>query len=194
MKIGFVAACFAAAVAISPAAASAALLTYTETADVSGSLNGVTFTDDLLTITGVGDTSSISGGPSFFFLGLPAEFTLSGGGSGTFTDSIYVVSNQSVTRGGFSDFSQDLTLLITYSSAFATYDLSTPFGPVSGDPIYNGGSFFPTTAGALIIDSVSGDATFTATIPEPSTSVMMILGFVGIVIVAGAAPRKRATA
>src|SRR5271154_6950274 len=50
MKAGFVAACFAAAVALSPAAASAALLTYTETADVSGSLDGVAFTDNVLTL------------------------------------------------------------------------------------------------------------------------------------------------
>ena len=47
--------------------ASAALLTYTETADVSGSLDGVPFTDNVLTLKAVGDTSSVSGGPSFSF-------------------------------------------------------------------------------------------------------------------------------
>jgi hypothetical protein len=101
MKTGFVAACFAAAVAVSTGTASAALLTYTETADVSGSLDGVPFTDNVLTLKAVGDTSSVSGGPSFFLLDVPLTFTLSGGGSGTFTDDeTAVIANQAATLAG----------------------------------------------------------------------------------------------
>jgi hypothetical protein len=193
MRTGFFAACLAATVAVSPAAASAALLTYTETADVSGSLNGVAFTDDIITISGTGDTSNVEGGPSFFLLGLPAEFMLSGGGSGAFTDSIYVVSNHPGTIAGFSDLTSDLLILFTDNSVFATYDLSTPIGPVSGGAILNSGSSFPTSAGALILDSGS-NATFTAGVPETSTWTMLLLCFAGIGIVAHGAPRKRATA
>jgi hypothetical protein len=47
------------------------VLTSTETADVSGSLDGVPFTDNELTLKASGDTSGVSGGPSFFFLYVP---------------------------------------------------------------------------------------------------------------------------
>jgi hypothetical protein len=152
MKAGFVAACFAAAIAVSPGTASAALLTYTETADVSGSLDGVPFTDNELTLKASGDTSGVSGGPSFFFLYVP--------------------------RG-------------TLSAVFATYDLRTIIGPVSGGAIFNPGSSFATSAGTLVIGSVSGGATFTATIPEPSTWAMMLLGFAGLGFVGYRRTRKR---
>jgi hypothetical protein len=181
MKTGFVAACFAAAVAVSTGTASAALLTYTETADVSGSLDGVPFTDNVLTLKAVGDTSSVSGGPSFFLLDVPLTFTLSGGGSGTFTDDeTAVIANQGATLAGFSDFTTDEFILGTSSAVFATYDLRAVIGPVTGGAIFNSGSSFATSAGTLVIGSLSGDATFTATIPEPSTWAMMLLGFAGL--------------
>jgi hypothetical protein len=159
--------------------ASAALLTYTETADVSGSLNGVDFSDNTITLTAVGDTSGIShGGSSSFFLPAVLTFTLSGGGAGTFTDSdINVFVNQAIPGAGFEDFTIFQPILLTASSAFATYDLSTVIGPVTGGPINNGGTAFATTAGTLIIDSVNDDSTFTATIPEPATWAMMAIGF-----------------
>jgi hypothetical protein len=169
----------AAASALS-APASAALLTYTETADVSGSLNGVGFTDNVLTLTASGDTSSVSGGPSFFFLSVPLTFTLSGGGSGTFSDETGLIDNQAVPTAGFGDFTTDLAILDTFSAVFAAYDLRAPVGPVSGGAIYNSGSSFATSAGPLIIESISGDATFTATIPEPATWTMMALGFAAL--------------
>jgi hypothetical protein len=181
MKTGFVAACFAAVVALSPAAASAALLTYTETANVSGSLDGVPFTDNVLTLEAFGDTSSVSGGPSFFSLDVPLTFTLSGGGFGTFTDDeTAVIANQAATLAGFSDFTTDKFILGTSSAVFGAYDLRTTIGPVSGGAIFNPGSSFATSAGTLVIGSLSGDATFTATIPEPSTWAMMLLGFAGL--------------
>ena len=150
MKTGFVAACFAAAIAVSPGTASAALLTYTETADVSGSLDGVPFTDNELTLKASGDTSGVSGGPSFFFLYVPLTFTLSGGGSGTFTDNeTAVIDNQSITLAGFTDFTTGEFALGTLSAVFATYDLRTIIGPVSGGAIFNPGSSFATSAGTF---------------------------------------------
>jgi hypothetical protein len=162
------------------AQASAAVLTYTETADANGSLNGVGFADSLLTLTATGDTSSIVGGAGFFFLDLPVTFTLSGGASGTFTDETAVVDNQNIPVAGFGDFTRDLTILYTDNSAFATYDLSTPIGPVGGGAELNPGVSFATTAGPLIIGSINGDSTFTASIPEPGTWTTMLLGFAAL--------------
>jgi hypothetical protein len=183
MKIGFIAACFAGAVAVSPAAAPAALLIYTETADVSGSLNGVSFTDNVLTLEAIGDTSSVSGGPSVFFLDVaPLTFTLSGGGSGTFTDETGLMANQTARIAGFADFTTDLGILYTTSTAFATYDLRTVIGPETGGAVFNPGFSFATSAGALVIEGrpLSFAATFTATVPEPSTWAMLLLGFAGL--------------
>jgi hypothetical protein len=157
--------------------ASAALITYTETADMSGSLDGVGFADNVITLTASGDTSSIVGGPSFFFLHAPLTFALSGGGSGTFADDTIVISNQLVTLAGFGDLTTDQAILDTSNSAFGAYDLSTAIGPVSGGGVFNPGISFATSAGPLIIGSLSGDATFSATIPEPATWAMMLLGF-----------------
>jgi hypothetical protein len=161
--------------------APATLITYTETADVSGSLNSVDFTDNVITLTASGDTSSVAEGPpGFFSLSVPVTFTLSGGGSGTFTDEILLIDNQFVPAAGFGDFTTFEPIIYTASSVFATYDLKTAIGPVVGGPINNGGSTFATNVGPLIIDSVSGESTFTATIPEPATWTMMALGFAGL--------------
>jgi hypothetical protein len=165
--------------------ASAALFTYTETGFLSGSLNGVAFTDNLITITGAGDTSQISGGPDVFLLALPVSFTLSGGGSGMFTDSMQVVSNQTDERAGFGDVTLNRALLFTVSTAFATYDLSTAIGPENGSAAFNHNAAFGTSAGDLVTDSFRGVATFTAiasTVPEPSTWAMMLIGFAGLSI------------
>ena len=85
-----------------------------------------------------------------------------------------------IPLAGFADFTADLTILDTFSSAFATYGLSTAIGPVTGGAVFNSGTGFATTAGTLIIGSISGDATFTATIPEPATWAMMALGFAAL--------------
>ena len=112
---------------------------------------------------------------------MPLTFTLSGGGSGTFTDDeTAVIANQGATLAGFSDFTTDEFILGTSSAVFATYDLRAVIGPVTGGAIFNSGSSFATSAGTLVIGSLSGDATFTATIPEPSTWAMMLLGFAGL--------------
>jgi hypothetical protein len=163
--------------------ASATLITYTETVDATGSLNGVAFTDDLLTITAVGDTSSIIGGSGVFVSILPTDFTLSGGGSGAFTDTIQVVSNQNTKVAGFGDNTTNEAILFTANGVFASYDLSTVIGPVSGGSVFNGGVPFATSAGNLVINSVSGNATFTAStgaVPETSTWAMMLIGFAGL--------------
>jgi hypothetical protein len=166
-----------------PAPVSAALFTYTETGVVSGSLNGVSFTDSLITITGSGDTSQITSDASGFFLALPLAFTLSGVGSGTFTDSMIVASNQDDHLAGFGDATQNRALLFTTNDAFATYDLSTAIGPESGLAEYNHDFAFATSAGGLITRTFSGDATFTAfagAVPESSTWAMMLIGFAGL--------------
>jgi hypothetical protein len=77
-----------------------------------------------------------------------------------------VVSNKSTAAAGFSEFDFG-AILATENAAFSTYDLSTPIGPISGTALFNPGLAFPTTAGALIINTSSNPTFSAAVVPGP---------------------------
>src|SRR6478672_11351758 len=62
-------------------------ISYSETAPISGSLGGVSFSDSLLTLTASGDTTNITSAGGVFMILLPISFSVAGIGSGTFTDA-----------------------------------------------------------------------------------------------------------
>jgi len=194
--------------------ATAVPITYTETATISGSLDGVPFADLAFTITGSGDTDNIVHGMPCCFrnnLGVSTvTFDLAGFGTGTFTDLVAVVVNQTNTEGipgqpdtgisgaGFSDFTSNFLILWTEDPAFANWDLSTDIGPLTGpgfcncDPVAN--ISFPTTLGLLHISAP--DPTFTADaapVPLPATLPLVVaaLGAWGLL---GWSRKRRATA
>jgi len=63
-----------------------------------------------------------------------------------------------------------LNILDTVNSVFASYDLTTSTGPVSGQAFLNTNDPIPTTAGNFILTDVPGDSTFTATLGGPGPS------------------------
>lgn len=177
--------------------ATAVPITYTETAVIVGSLNGVDFEGAQITISESGDTDNIVHGmPCCFRNNLGTNtvtFALAGFGTGTFTDLVSVVVNQTNTHGfpgepetgisgaGFSDFTSGLLILWTEHPAFASWDLSTDIGPLTGpgfcncDPI--AAISFPTTLGLLHISAI--DPTFTADaapapVPLPATLPLVV--------------------
>jgi hypothetical protein len=170
--------------------ATAGLITYTETVTGSGSLGGTAFTDALITITATADTGNVmNAGPGILDVkNASTTLDVTGIGSGTFTGNMVTFVNQNVSPQtpavGFADLTVGADVLDTSNPAFATYDLTTPIGPVSGPSILSTGSTFGTTAGNFKLTATSGLVTFEATtqgaVPEPSTLILTSVGFVGV--------------
>jgi hypothetical protein len=159
------------------AGAEAVPVTFTETATISGSLNGTDFTDAVIIITG------LQGQECCYSIPLLATFTLAGFGSGAFTDVTRVVVNQNTllsdpagtftgrSGAGFSDFTVNTIILWTEDGAFSTYDLLTDIS-LTGAAVLgliDPGVLptFPTTLGPLQI--TASDPTFTADVSEVAT-------------------------
>jgi hypothetical protein len=182
------------------ARAEAGLITYTETVTGSGSLGSQAFTDALITIRGTADTSKVQLSGSDFFVAASTQVSVASVGTGTFTDMIDVVNIQpnslpfgDLPPGGdvaelafvvlinaTDDIDKDL--LGNLNDVFATYNLQSSLGPISGLADLNKFSRYNTTAGTFEIDAVSTPGSFSATTdvssptPEPSSLTLALVG------------------
>jgi hypothetical protein len=182
--------------AVPAQSAVAEMVTYTFTADATGSLNGSGFADSLVTLTFVGDTSSVTEVSSGLFRNTVGTATVMiGGTTATLTPPVDVFVNQTDDTAGIETFA---TILTIQSSGLASYELATSIGPLSGTAggVVNNASF-ATSAGPLIITSFAATGTFQATVstvvPEPASLLLMGLGFTGIAAATGLrrAPARR---
>jgi hypothetical protein len=160
---------------------SAGPIVYTVQTTASGSLGGTPFSNALVTVSFTGDTSNVTGGGGFFTNTVgTATVNVAGLGTATFTDSMEAFVNQTFVppAAGIADTTIGGSVLDTFNAAFATYDLRSFIGPLSGAPFINPGESFPTNRGGFILNS-AGNSTFQAaspTVPEPSTLALLALG------------------
>jgi hypothetical protein len=157
-------------------------ITYTETVTASGSLGSTTFTNALVTLTATADTNNIVNYlPGYLGVNnTTATVSVAGDGSGTFTIPTLTYDSQLFSAAGFESGTTGVpgsNILDVGNSAFATYNLRSSIGPLSGTPAINSGTTFSTTAGSFILNSTSGNATFQATaVPEPATLAPAVTG------------------
>jgi hypothetical protein len=195
-----------AALAVVAPAASADIISYSESFSAGGTLDGQSFTS--LVFSASADSSTIQQGPQnsmlSYYVIAPVYVTATLSNGGTLTDEIFgsitldagfFVSNtgQSNVAGGspvagfFDNYNGSQVFIGTADSSFKTYDLSTLTVVTNSLTLDSGNSFKEKTVdGSLIITSnPSGLSTFAA-VPEPSSIVMT-----GIALVIGGGVQLR---
>jgi hypothetical protein len=161
--------------------ARADLITYAEQVTASGGLGANNFSNALVTISFSGDTSNVTNPFPGIFQNTQGVGTVAVAGivgTATFTDMMGADDTQSINSAGISDFTLDRATLFTNDPAFATYDLTTAIGPLSGLGDTNLGFAFPTDMGSFVLLSLNSFVTFTATttpepVPEPASIILL---------------------
>jgi hypothetical protein len=183
------------ALAALSATASAAVMTYTQTATLSGTLGGISFTDAAVTFRMTADTANIQtallgDSPSWTNAGV-TTIDIAGFETATFNGSDFGVFAADFSAFaplgtvGFTNLTNDIGIAFFFQGDDPSYSLATA-GTFTGAGDYQD-TPFSTTLGDLVLSGISGNSTFTAAaVPEPSAFALLGLGALGL-----AARRRR---
>ena len=175
------------ALAALSATASAAVMTYTQTATLSGTLGGTSFTNAAVTFRMTADTANIQIISNEILMPTLAGVTtidIAGFETATFNGSSdfgVLAADYSTEVGfsavGFADLTNVTSIAFIYQTSEPAYGLATAT-TLTGTGRFNSGPF-STTLGDLELTGASGSSTFTA-VPEPSAFVLLGLGAIGL--------------
>jgi hypothetical protein len=162
--------------------ADAALISFAQQVVGSGSLGGASFTDATIIINAVADADDVvdAGGGLFQVENRSVSFLLEDSGGGT-TSGTFLSPGSSFVRHDDRTFGirlgtkqGDADVLVVEHPDFGSYDLAAAIGPLSGNPSITTGQAFATAFGDFVLTSITGDATFQASllaapVPEPAS-------------------------
>ena len=166
-------------------------ITFTHTGIGSGVIGTTSFSNAAFTITDGGDTTNVEAiGGGFSLEDAFASIEISGVGTFDFTSA-----TRTFVSGDIVGFSRGTTMGSDLfdgpnSAAFATWDMLTSIGPISGSGqlLQWSMSAVDTTGGVLVFDNSDTDTVFTATVgtavPEPAETIPFGVAVVIIAILA----------
>jgi PEP-CTERM motif len=159
-------------------------ITYTMTGDLSGSLNGVNFSDEAFTFVLGGDTGGVSGSALLSNDATSSSISIAGFATTDFTEGV-----AAGVAGPFAGIinASDTAGIVIGNIGFGGWNLATPLGPLGeSGPAFDSGGSFSTGAGTLVIDEFGAEnVSFTAAtsaVPEPATVGLIALSLFGIAL------------
>jgi hypothetical protein len=168
------------------AAAEANPITLVETIEASGVLDGVSFTNALVTITASADNNASVALGEFITVTNAAGVSVVGVGSDAFSDPFAITSDLlhviiGIEDENYNGLGGSRPFLKLISGASPGYDLSTSLAPVTGTATANLGLVFGTAHGTFEITSLSSSSiTASARVtPEPSALALGVVGGLG---------------
>lgn len=170
------------AVFVGSAVPARADITYSVSMIGSGTFDGTSFSDADVDVSLTGDPADVMQSSKAFFITGTLMVTVAGLGTDTYTAAGIVVDNQATNVDalgmGFGGL-ESPAFLGLFNSAFSTYALQGPFGPVTTSDLFGipDGSSQATLHGSVAF-STSGPETFTAveTTPEPASWLLLGIG------------------
>lgn len=153
---------------------------------VSGSIDGVDFTDEAFVVTTTADTADITSfSDGFSVLNDSATLEFPNLNGGTVLDVVDPTTVNVNTTVGAVTFGNDRTHhdnVLAWDPAFTAWDLTSPIGPITDDDGFlQTPAALQTLGGDLRFADATAMVTFQASVvPEPATLVLLLAGGVAL--------------